>query len=61
MEKTIFIGRNFDASLTLVYYDSAGTRVRELYYGYSKQAAIKDFRQKHNLKGKHLDIVDLGR
>lgn len=50
MEKTLYITKG-NAWVSFYINDDG-------YYGYNKRDAIKNYREKHGLKGKHLRIVD---
>ncbi len=51
--------RNIYGALVLRYSDDDGNRIREQYIDYSLEEALRQFREKHALKGKHIDIASL--
>ena len=51
--------KNIYGTLILRYSDDDGRNIREHYIGYSLDEALRRFREKHALKGKHIDITSL--
>ena len=51
--------KNIYGALILRYSDDDGKRIRETYIGYSANEALRRFREKHALKGKHIDIASI--
>ncbi len=50
---------NFYGALVFHYSDDDGKDIRERYIGYSLNEALRRFREKYALKGKHIDIASL--
>ena len=50
--------KNIYGALILRYSDD-GKRIRETYIGYTLKEAIQRFREKHVLKGKHIEIASI--
>ena len=53
--------KNIYGALILRYSDDDGKRIRETYIGYTLKEAIQRFREKHVLKGKHIEIASIDR
>ena len=57
--KYILYYTNIYGVLVLHYSDDDGKSIRERYSGYSLDEALRRFREKHALKGKHIDIASI--
>ena len=51
--------KNIYGALILRYSDDDGKHIRETFIGYSANEALRRFREKHALKGKHIEIASL--
>ena len=58
MRYILYYKNNYGA-LIFRYSDDDGKRIREIYIGYSANEALRRFREKHALKGKHIEIASL--
>lgn len=51
--------KNIYGALIFRYSDDDGRHIREQYIDYTLDEALRRFREKHALKGKHIDIASI--